>query len=157
VTPSFLDELRDEAQEARRHAEKVIAVPGSAFAVRFRPPAREKLDVVLAGVRANALTEDEELQFIIDCHDEVLRRNGGGEAEPVDPGGGPLRFDGSDPRWGLEDHGTARQAVAKLYHLDVHPLAVSGHVELLLPWLQGVEAEIARTVQTAGKDRERER
>lgn len=153
---SFLDELRDEAEEARRHAEKVIAVPGSAFAVRFRPPAREKLDVILAGVRANALTEDEEVQFIIDCHDEILRRNGGA-SEPVDPDGGPLRFDGSDPRWDLGDHGTARQAVARLYHLDVHPLAVSGHVELLLPWLQGVEAEIARTVQQAGKDPGRER
>jgi hypothetical protein len=154
---SFLDELRDEAEEARRHAEKVIAVPGSRFAVRFKPPHREKLDVILAGVRANALTEDEEVQFIIDCHDEVVRRNGGGDPEPVDPEGGPLRFDGSDPRWGLEDNGTARQAVVKLYQLDVHPLAVSGHVELLLPWLQGVEAEIARTVEQAGKDPGRER
>jgi hypothetical protein len=148
---SFLDELRQEEQEARAKAQKTLFIPGSSFGVQFRPPAREKLDAFLAAWRANALDRDDEVQFLIDCADQVVRRNGSDQGEPVDDGE-PLRFDGSDPRWGLPEHGTARQAVAKLYKLDVHPLAATGHVQALVPWLQGLEAELARNVEEAGKE-----
>jgi hypothetical protein len=148
---SFLDELRAEEAAARAKATKTLFIPGSAFGVQFRPPAREKLDAFLAAWRANALDRDDEVQFLIDCADQVVRRNGSDDGAPVDEDE-PLRFDGSDPRWGLPEHGTARQAVAKLYKLDVHPLAAAGHVQALVPWLQGLEAELARDVEEAGKD-----
>jgi hypothetical protein len=147
---SFLDELRAEEAAARAKSKKTLFIPGSAFGVRFRPPAREKLDAFLAAWRANALDRDDEVQFLIDCADQVVRRNGSEDGAPIDEDE-PLRFDGSDPRWGLAEHGTARQAVAKLYKLDVHPLSATGHVQALVPWLQGLEAELARDIEEAGK------
>lgn len=150
---SFLDELRAEEAAARAKSTKTLFIPGSAFGVQFRPPRREKLDAFLAAWRANAIDRDDELQLIIDCTErgQVVRRNGTDDGEPVDDEQ-PLRFDGSDPRWGLAENGTARQAVAKLYKLDVYPLAATGHVQALVPWLQGLEAELERNVEEAGKD-----
>jgi hypothetical protein len=74
------------------------------------------------------------------------RRNGSDELEPVDPEGGPLRFDAGDERWGT-DVKTARDCVAKLYNLDTQPLAAAGHADVLVDWLQGLDAAIQTRVE----------
>jgi hypothetical protein len=56
--------------------------------------------------------------------------------------GGPLRFDAGDDRWGKKVK-TARDCVSELYHLKQQPLAHIGHADLLVDWLQGLDAEIA--------------
>lgn len=145
---SLLDELREEAEQARKRAVKVLAVPGSRFGVRFRPPPREKLTQFLAAYRANAIEPADELQLIVDCCDEIVRRDDDDidQSQPADPDGGPWRFDASDERWGDGVH-NAHDCVGKLYQLDAQPFAVSGHVETLALWLQGVENEMTRRAE----------
>lgn len=140
---TLLDELREDAEQARKTAEKVLAIPGSRFAVRFVPPPREKLDTFLANYRNGALSENDELQMIVDCHDEILRRDGDGGGAPADPENGPWKFDGSDERWGA-DVDNAHQAVMKLYRHATQPFVVSNHVEALVLWLGGLDAEAGR-------------
>ena len=144
---NLLDELREDAEQARRQAEKVLAIPGSRFAVRFTPPRRDRLDPFLAAYRTGQLTETDEVQFIVDCHDEILRRDGQGGGEPADPDGGPWRFDASDLRWDLGEHGNAHQCVKRLYRHEDQPLVVSNHVEALVLWLGGLDAENARRAE----------
>jgi hypothetical protein len=151
---SFLDELREDAAQARAQAVKTLGIPGTRFGVRFVPPPRTKLASFMAAYRANAVDSDDEVQFLIDCHQEVVRRHETrppDQWDPVDPDGGPLRFDGSDERWDLGERGTARGCVAALYHLEERPIAASGHVQTLVSWLQGMEAELERMVEDAGK------
>lgn len=143
---SLLDELREDADQARAQNRKVLAIPGSRFAVRYQPPPRDKLTAFISAYRANSIDSDDELQFLVDCCDEILRRDGDGGGEPADPDGGAWTFDGSDERWG-DDVNTARECVAKLYRLDQQPLAAANHVEALVVWLAGVEAEAARRVE----------
>lgn len=147
----FLSELRAEEAAARKRAYKVLFIPGSQFGVRFVPPSREKLNTFLTAWRANDIDAATEKQFLIDCADQVVRRNGTDDGEPVDADE-PLRFDASDPRWGLPDSGNAHQCVAKLYKLDVHPTAASGHMQSLMPWLAGLEDELELRVRETGKD-----
>lgn len=146
---SFLDELRAMDERLRATSVKTLDVPGSGgkFAVRYRAPAdRNALTPVLAALNAEgALSADEELQLLVDCCDEVLVRETP-DVDAVQPDGGPLRFDGADDRWG-DDVTTAREAVGKLFRLDVQPLAAARHVGALIDWLQGVDAEIAARVE----------
>lgn len=149
---SLLDELRVMEANLRAHSTKEIMVAGSGgrIAVRYRPPAREQLDAVVAAYSmGEGLTADQELQLLVDCCDTVVRCDPvTGETEPFDDQG-PLRFDASDARW--QDDGeeieTARACVSKLFRLDVQPLAASRHVGSLITWLQGVDAEITARVE----------
>lgn len=153
---SFLEELRAAHDRVMSSATKVLPVPERGLppsrwprAVRFRAPSnRDKIAPIIATYREGAAPSTEQvLQLIIDCHDEVLRRDANGGWAPADPDGGPLRFDASDERWGLGDSGTARQAVAALYHLDAQPLALDGTVETLVDWLQGMDIEALLRVE----------
>lgn len=150
MTGTFLDELRVVRKVVEAQSSVVLDVPGSGGrqAVRFRPPPdRDKLTPVLTLYKAKGcLDPGEELQFLVDCCDEVLHRDEHGEMVPVDPDGGPLRFDGSDERWG-DDVDTARDCVRKLYNLDLQPLAAAGAADRLFDWLQGIDAEIAARVE----------
>lgn len=148
---TFLDALREVREETLQRATQEIPVQwtGGRVVVRFRPPPRDRLTKVIAAYRTvGALDEDVELQFIVDCCDEVLERNAEtGDLDPADP---PLRFDGSDERWG-PDVSTARDCVRKLYRLDQYPLALAGIADALIDWLQGMDAAIAASIQEAGK------
>lgn len=146
---SLLDELRAMDNDLRATATKELDVAGSGgrFTVRYRPPEdRDALTPVLAALNAGgALDAATELQLIVDCCDEILVR---GET----PDGGPLRFDAGDERWkDVPPAGkpvkTARDCVAKLFRLDLHPLAAARHVGSLVDWLQGVDADIAQRVE----------
>lgn len=146
---TFLDELRAVREQVLKQSTKELPVPPDGrIVVRFRPPSdRDKLTPVVAAYKINgALTSDEERQLIVDCCDEILRRGEDGELVPVEPEGGPLRFDAGDDRWG-SDVKTARDCVAKLYNLDKQPLAATGHADALVDWLQGVDAAIAARVE----------
>jgi hypothetical protein len=55
-------------------------------------------------------------------------------------------FDAGDERWGT-DVKTARDCVAKLYNLDTQPLAAAGHADVLVDWLQGLDAAIQTRVE----------
>jgi hypothetical protein len=146
MTGSFLDELEQIGAQLRKGAVKELDVPGSAgkLVVRFRPPTDEDaLTPVVAAYKVQgALPSDLAKQLIVDCCDEILRRTPAGTLEPRDPAGGPLRFDAGDERWGKKVK-TARDCVAELYHLKQQPLAHIGHADLLVDWLQGLDAEIA--------------
>lgn len=150
MTASFLDELEAITAEVRDTAEKVLPVPfsGGKLGVRFRVPSDpEVITPVIAAYRMHAaLTSEQAKQFLIDCCDEIVKRNGDGEWVPRDPDGGPLRFDAGDERWG-PDVKTARDCVAKLYNLATKPIAHQGHAEILLDWLQGIDAEVAARVE----------
>jgi hypothetical protein len=146
---SFLDELQAVREQVLKHSAKEIEVPPAGrHVVRFRPPPdRDKLTPVLAAYRiVGALDADQQAQLLVDCCDEILRRNSDGELEPADPEGGPLRFDAGDERWGT-DVKTARDCVAKLYNLDKQPLAAAGHADVLVDWLQGLDAAIQARVE----------
>jgi hypothetical protein len=150
---SFMDELRAFDEHLRAHGTKVLAVAGSGgrLGVRYRPPAdRDDLTPVLVAMNTEgALSEDEELQLLVDCCDAVLRWDD--EKGDLVPDGGeedPLRFDASDPRWGGGPE-TARDCVRELFKLKRQPLAASRHVGSLIDWLQGSEAE--RTARVEGK------
>jgi hypothetical protein len=151
VTGSFLDDLRATGRHILEHAIKDIDVPGRGglFVVRYGPPERDgkqdTLAPIIAAYRVNgALTAAQEQQFIIDCHQEILRRpKPNAAAESYDP---PLRFDGGDDRWG-DDVTTARAAVAKLFALKQQPAAAAGHADALMDWLQGLDSEIASRVE----------
>jgi hypothetical protein len=151
LTPSFADELRAVRENVLARAVKTVPVPGShgTLAVRFRPPEdRDKLTPVVASYMVRgALSREQELQLLVDCCDEILMRDENGELVSADPDGGPLRFDGSDARWGLGENATARDTVAKLYNLDVQPLAITGTADAVVDWLQGVDAEAAASVE----------
>jgi hypothetical protein len=146
MTGSFLDELEQIGAQLRSRAVKELDVPGSAgkLVVRFRPPTDEDaLTPVVAAYKVQgALPSDLAKQLIVDCCDEILRRTPAGTLEPRDPAGGPLRFDAGDDRWGKKVK-TARDCVSELYHLKQQPLAHIGHADLLVDWLQGLDAEIA--------------
>lgn len=145
--PSFLDELKAVRSQVVAQAEKTLEVPGSGGrqAVRFRPPtdldARDRLTGVVAAYRVGgALSAAQEKQLLVDCCDAVLIRGDDGELQ--DPDGGPrLVFDASDERWG-DDVNNAHDCVSKLYNLDVQPLAAAGQADVLIDWLQGLDAEI---------------
>lgn len=145
---SFLDELREEAKAVEANATLVLPVNGSRFLVRFRPPSTaEALIAPIAALRVvGALSPEQVQQLIVDCCDEILRRDEHGALVPVDPEGGPLRFDGGDERWG-SDVKTARDAVAKFYKLDKRPLGATGVADALIDWLQGIHDEAARRVE----------
>ena len=145
---TFLDELRAEAAEVTKNATLELPVPASQFIVRFKPPDREKLTGIVAVYRVGgALSSDQERQLIVDCCDEIMRRNEKtDELEPADPEGGKLTFDGGDERWG-KDVKTAREAVAKLYKLDQRPLAAAGVADALIDWLQGLNDEAVRRAE----------
>lgn len=148
--PTFMQELDAEREVALAGAEKVVRVGTGKMAVRFKPPSdpdvRDQLTGVVAVYRSgSALTAAQEKQLIIDCCDEIgLYRNG--EVITIEGGEGPLRFDASDPRWeGKCDN--AHDCVAKLYNLDVQPLACAGLADALIDWLQGLDSVIRARVE----------
>lgn len=142
--PSFLDELRAEREVVLANSTFDVPVPPSATrVVRCRAPEDSaRLDEIVAVYRVGgALSQEQTLQLMVDVCQEILARDPKtGEVGPFDDDGGPLRFDASDPRWG-EEVKTARDCVRVLYNLDVHPLALSGTVERIVDWLQGVADE----------------
>lgn len=147
MTGSFLAELEEIDRHLRKNDRKVLQVPGAGgkLGVRFKPPADDsRLTGVVAALKLQgAIDSDTAKQFLVDCCDEIVRKNPkSGEWEPRDPDNGPLRFDAGDERWGLNGKATARDCVAKLYHLDVQPLAHMGHADVLIDWLQGLDGEI---------------
>lgn len=151
---SFLDELRADAEITRRAARKTIPVPPrDVILVRFRPPEdRDKLTPYIAKYRlVGALSGDEEKQLIVDCCDEIGRRNPDtGEFGPWDDQG-PLRFDAGDERWG-DDVDSARECVAKLYHLKDQPTVAAAISEMLIDWLTGNDAQaLARVEKKFGR------
>jgi hypothetical protein len=147
---SLLDDLRALEERLLKVSVKELAIPGSGgrIAVRYTMPEdRDKLQPVMRAFgTGEPLSPEEELQLLIDCNAEVRRGDPGtGETEPYDDDG-PLHFDASDPRWG-DDVTTARQCVEKLFKLKLQPLAISRHVSSIVPWLQGVDAEILARVE----------
>lgn len=152
---SFLEDLRDTERHIRDQAVKELLVPGRGgrIAVRYKPPSRtaehDPVAPVIAAYRSRgALSIEQEKQFIIDCHAEILRRdNPEGDWESYDPS---LRFDAGDERW-PDWVEKARDCVAALFALDKQPAATSGHADALLDWLQGLDAEVAAAVDDAGK------
>jgi hypothetical protein len=147
---SLADDLAELDARAFEHSTKVLDVPGRGgrLCVRYRAPRdRDRLTPILAAHSTEgALSGDEELQLLVDCCDEVMRRSDP-DAEPESYEGGPLRFDGSDPRWGLGDKATARDCVRKLFGTDKFPLAPSRHANALVDFLQGIEIEVALRVE----------
>jgi hypothetical protein len=143
---SFLDDLRaiDAKASTLDHRDLEVPRSGGLIVVRYRstPGLRDKLSDVIASYRTGgALTASQEQQLLIDCHEQIMRRpSPGAEAEPYEPE--PLRFDAGDDRWppGVQ---TARDTVARLFKLDQVPLAAAGHVEVIVDWLQGLDADIA--------------
>jgi hypothetical protein len=146
TVPSLIDDLRAIDERARADAHKDLPVPGSAgrIVVRYRAARelRDKLSDVIAAYRAgSALTAAQEQQMLIDCHEQIMRRPVlDGPPESYD-GDEPLRFDAGDDRW-PDNPETARECVARLFHLDEHPLAAAGHVETIIDWLQGLDTDI---------------
>lgn len=149
MSGSFLDELRETRQHVLKHSRKELAIPGTAdrIVVRFRPPADEAMlrDIVTAYRTNEPLSVEQVEQLIVDCCDEILRKNPDTGKHEGDPDG-PLRFDGGDERWG-DNVSTARDCVHALYNLDITPLAADGHALALIPWLQGLDAEVAARVE----------
>lgn len=146
---TLLDDLAAVRRRIEATATQLLDVPGSGglITVRYRPPddGRDKLGAVIARYRVGgALSADQEAQLLVDCCDEILRRpRPGAEPEPYSTNGeGPLRFNAGDERWG-KGVKSARECVAKLFCLDQQPLAAAGHVDTLIDWLQGLDAEIA--------------
>lgn len=145
---SFLDDLRDLDRHVRAHATKSLVVTGSGghIAVRYRPPDRSQLGALITAFNTGeALTKDEELQLIVDCCDEIVQHDPGTGIE-TSYDDGPLCFDASDPRWG-DGVKTARDCVARLFKIDLQPLAAAGHIGTLVPWLNGLEAEASARVE----------
>lgn len=152
---TFLDDLRLVREQVMTNDKLVLPVVGSGgrLGVRFRAPRdRDTLTGVVAAYRVGgALSGDQELQLVVDCCDEIVRRDdSGGWSPAAGEGEEPLRFDASDERWG-DDPKTARDCVRKLYNLDVHPLAVAGVADALIDWMQGLEAEARARVEAVGK------
>lgn len=160
---SLIDDLRAMAQAIHDNSTTELTVLGAGgrLAVRYRPPAREKLDDVLSAYMfGRAMSADEEVQLLVDCCDTVLRADPAtGETKPYDDQGA-LRFDDSDPRWAqmaevfseiterkLPAPKSARDCVRLLFRLDAQPMAAAGHAQTLVPWLQGIRAEIAARVE----------
>lgn len=169
---SLIDDLRAMAQAIEDNESLELNVPGAGglFAVRYRPPARDKVDAVLTAVAlGRALSADEEVQLLVDCCDSVVRADpASGETRPYDEGGN-LRFDDSDPRWAdiaevftlvaaekakpgetprtFKAPESARDCVRLLFRLDIQPIAAFGHTQTIVPWLQGMRAEITARVQ----------
>jgi hypothetical protein len=112
--------------------------------VRFRPPADEDAltPVVAAYKVAGRAAADLAKQLIVDCCDEILRR-------------APRRASSSRAtpkaaaalRRRRRPVGQERQDRARLRRRAVppqqQPLAHIGHADLLVDWLQGLDAEIA--------------
>lgn len=146
---SFIEELEAERQIVLDNSTKEIPVPPTGKrVVRFKVPAdTDKLTGYIAAYRAaGALTPEQQQQLVIDCHDEILRRLPNGELAQIDDGQ-PLRFDGSDERWGGDDKTTARDCVRKLYNLDNQPLVLAGITDALIDWLQGIDAAVMARVE----------
>lgn len=158
---SFLQELEIEREIVERNSELTIPVPPRGkLAVRFRPPVdRGKIDGILSRYRAGAaMSGDQERQLIVDCCDEIVTRNPGWDGKdpdgrwlPVDPEGGPLRFDAGDDRWGdditANPKTTALDCVAKLYNLDLQTAVAAGIGDALMDWLSGVNAAVEAAIE----------
>jgi hypothetical protein len=152
---SFIEEIRSIRQRALESSSKVLDVPGygGRIAIRYIPTGRETLgDVLAASQRGEALSKDDELQLLVDCCDEILKREGDPDDEPVpyDDSGTPLAFNAGDERW-LELVGTqprtARECVELLFMLDQQPLATARHAGSLVDWMNGLERELAARVE----------
>lgn len=158
MTDTFVDEVREIRAAAKAAASKLLDIPGygGRLAVRYGPADRDSPGVS-AALRAwgsgEPMSKADELQLLVDCHQEILvRRNGARNAdpEPYDDSGVPLRFDGGDERWQtLVGHQpeTARQCAEALFMYAEHPTAGAGHVAALMPMLQGLEQELAARVE----------
>lgn len=143
---TLLQELRAVREQVLEHAIKDVPVPPDGrFVIRCKPPAdRDKFTHVIAVYRqGGALSAAQEAQVFVDVCDEILLRDPDtGDLERVPGGDGPLRFDAGDERWDGECK-TARECVAKLFNLDLQPMAAAGIADVLIDWLQGLEAEAA--------------
>jgi hypothetical protein len=153
--PSFIEEIRSIRQRALDSNTKTLDIPGygGRLAVRYVPTGRDTLGEVLsAAQRGEALSKDEELQLLVDCCDEIVKREDDPDAEPVayDDTGTPLVFNAGDERWiELVGHQprTARACVEALFMLDQQPLAAARHAGSLVDWMNGMEREIAARVE----------
>jgi hypothetical protein len=154
---SFLTELRAVREQVLAQGVKDIEVPvlvkngqdvQPKWVVRFRPPPSDEKLIPVAGALASGqgVSVEQASDLIIDCCGEVMRFTPDGPVS-IEPQAGPLRFDGGDERWGLPDgKQTAREAVSKLYNLDVRPLALAYTVQQLVLWLQGLQTVVEDAV-----------
>lgn len=155
MTPSFIEEVRQLRQRAVASSHKTLDVPGygGRFAIRYGATDRDDLGTVLAAAQAGeALSKADELQLLVDCCVEILKREGDRDAEPVpyDDSGRPLQFNAGDERW-LEILGeqpkTARGCVEAFFMLDQQPLAAARHAGSLVDWMNGLERELEARVE----------
>lgn len=154
---SFIEEVRRLRQQTREHTTKLLDVPGYAgrFAIRYGPGDRDSQGVTAvlrAAMIGEPLSKTDELQLLIDCHQEILVRRDGRTSEPTpyDDTGRPLRFDAGDERWTEilgQKFDTARDIVEAFFMYAEHPTAGAGHVGSLLPMLQGLERDLTARVE----------
>jgi hypothetical protein len=153
----FLAEIRALRERIRReHASLDLAVPGTAgrVVVRYEPPPRERLNGIASAIAfGQDPGESVELDLIINaCQQILVRPAPNAEPQPIDPDGGPVRFDAGDERlaraFGFgDDVATARDAVRRVFMTDEQPFATAGHFFRLIEWLQGVDAEADARVE----------
>jgi hypothetical protein len=149
MTGSFLDELAAIREQLLKHSAKDLDVPAAAASSSSvpAPEDRDKLTPVVAAYRiAGALTAETAKQLLVDCCDEILRRNPTASSSPR-PRGRPLRFDAGDERWGTGRQDRPRLRRQALQPRQQQPLAAAGHADVLVDWLQGLDAEIAARVE----------
>lgn len=138
---SFLDDLREAEEETLNNARLTIEVPRSRMVVRFRPhPGGRRALTPYIAIYKNreALSPEDEVQLIVDCCEEILRRDNDGQIVSYEPD--PLTFNAGDERWTEADDPpkTARECVRRLYRLDEQPGAAAGTADALMGWLQGL-------------------
>jgi hypothetical protein len=158
---STLDELRALHDEALN--EQTIELPVTpaqyrgAVWIRYSvPKERETLEGILAAaVTGTVLSRDADADLVIACARELLRRTGDGEFVPFFDDDRPFRFNREDKRlaqWLDTELITEREQVRALFITDRFPIAISGHFDRLLGWLQGVRDEARERVEEAGKE-----
>lgn len=164
---STLDELRalhDEAlTDANEHPLELPVTPAQykgAIWIRYGVPddagARSELEGIIAAVTTGTvLSRDADVDLVVKCARELLRRNEDGALVPFFDDGRAFRFNRDDKRladWLQTELITEREQVHALFITPRFPIAVSGHFDRLLGWLQGVRDEARERVEGEGKD-----
>lgn len=148
----LIAQLRAARDQARGEATLDLAIPGygGRLIARYQAPERDRLGPVITAVASGSeISQGDELDLLIAACTGLFVSDGqdASTPRPLDPEGGPVRFDGGDERLsrllGFDAVRTARDAARKTFMTDRYPLAPSGHCYRLIGWLQGLDAEIA--------------